>query len=140
MNEKTNNTEGKELERPIFKEANAVLAANQDQYNTLAVNINPELETIPVTAMFILTPDQLKEVEENGGAFYITQLTFGNNYHPIAVDTQKPETLSKLTKDEIMAFHKQRLLDQKRAEVAQLEKDLGVSDEQPKTPLKKVED
>jgi len=91
--------------KKVFLESNMRLAENQDEYNTLEINVNPALPEVPMTAQFVFSPDQLKRIASNGGKFYVTQWTFGNNYAPIAIELEKPATLSKLDEKGLRLFY-----------------------------------
>jgi len=134
MDQKTNNKKSKEI---IFEEANAVLAENQQDFNPLPVNINPELPEVPFTAMFVLTPEQLEMIKANEGRLYITQCTYGNAFHAISVDINKPQSMSTMNKAELMAHFKKMQLAQKELELEQLRNEIKQNDAAKKKGSKK---
>lgn len=73
-----------------FPEQTHVLAKDQPQYTPLPVHINTNDESVPMTACFQLSPEELAEVNANGGKFFFTQLTFGNAFQPIRMSVSNP--------------------------------------------------
>ena len=70
-----------------FPEANAVLAANQDEYEPLAIHRDSQG---CVTCCFRLGPAELEEIARTK-TLWVQTLTFGRSFQPIALSTQKPE-------------------------------------------------
>lgn len=72
-----------------FPEQTLVLAKDQPEYIPLPVHIDPDDTMFPVTACFKLNEQELKEVAETG-MLWLTQCTFGRNFHPVRISTAKP--------------------------------------------------
>lgn len=72
-----------------FPEANAVLAANQDEYEPLPVR---RFEDGRVAMCFRLSPAELEEIARTK-TLWVQQLTFGQAFQPIALSTQRPADL-----------------------------------------------
>lgn len=75
-----------------FPEANAVLAANQDDYEPLPVHRFPDDPQGRVAMCFRLSPAELEEIARTK-TLWIQQLTFGQAFQPIALSTQRPGDL-----------------------------------------------
>lgn len=73
-----------------FKEVNLRIAENQPQYETLPVHFDSKDESYPVTMCFQLDEQEQKQVLETG-EIWLTVLTFGKSFHPIAMSCLKPE-------------------------------------------------
>lgn len=69
-----------------FPEVNLVLGYAQDQYEPLPVHSSNGR----MTFCCALSPAELEEIQRTG-RLWITQLTFGAPFQPIALSTQKPE-------------------------------------------------
>ena len=74
-----------------FPEANAVLAASQDEYEPLPIHrfAGPDGR---VAMCFRLSPAELDEIARTR-TLWIQQLTFGQPFQPIALSTQRPDDL-----------------------------------------------
>lgn len=75
-----------------FEKANANLGEGQDEYITLPAFIDFEDPATPITVGFKLTDEERKQVAETG-EIWISQLTFRNPFHPIAMSVIKPDKL-----------------------------------------------
>jgi hypothetical protein len=75
-----------------FKEVNLRIAEGQPQYETLPVFLDKQDTTFPVTMCFELNEAERKQVEETG-EIWLTVLTFGNPFHPIAMSCLKPDKI-----------------------------------------------
>lgn len=69
-----------------FPEANSTLAANQDEYEPLAIHRSA---AGIVTCCFRLGPAELEEIARTK-TLWVQQLTFNRPFQPIAMSTQKP--------------------------------------------------
>lgn len=76
-----------------FKEVNIRIAENQEEYQTLPVFADTTDPAVPVTMCFELDDEERKQVAETGHV-WLTVLTFGQHFHPIAMSCLKPESLS----------------------------------------------
>jgi hypothetical protein len=74
-----------------FPESNAVLAFNQDEYEPLPLHRfeGPEGR---VAMCFRLSPAEIEEIFRTK-TLWVQQLTFGRNFQPIALSTQRPDDL-----------------------------------------------
>lgn len=75
-----------------FPEANAVLAASQDEYEPLPIHRFKDDPQGRVAMCFRLSPAELEEIARTR-TLWIQQLTFGQPFQPIALSTQKPTEL-----------------------------------------------
>lgn len=91
--------------KKLFSKANMILAESQEEYTALEVNYNPVLPEKPMTAQFMFSPEQLEYLQKNKGVFYVTQLTFGNNYAPISIDLDEPATLCELDEKGLQLYN-----------------------------------
>ena len=74
--------------KPIeFPEVNIRLAEDQPEYETLPVAVLPGNEGNMV-ACLELTDEELEEIIKTK-KIWVSQLTFGNNYHPILISPHK---------------------------------------------------
>lgn len=72
-----------------FSQANVVLAKDQPEYVPLPVFMNRYDQTVPMTACFELSDEELGEIILTK-RLWLTQLTFGRSYSPIELSTQNP--------------------------------------------------
>lgn len=72
-----------------FPEATHTLAMDQDEYEPIAVHVGPA-PTVAMTACFRLDENEIREIVETR-SLWITTLTFGSRFQPIALSTRKPE-------------------------------------------------
>jgi len=75
-----------------FPEANAVLGANQDEYEPLPIHRFKDDPQGRVAMCFRLSPAELEEIARTK-MLWIQQLTFGAPFQPIALSTQRPDDL-----------------------------------------------
>lgn len=74
-----------------FPEANVLLAMDQDEYEPLAIH-RFEGKEGRVAMCFRLSPAEIRELVQTK-TLWVQQLTFGRNFQPIALSTQRPEDL-----------------------------------------------
>jgi hypothetical protein len=72
-----------------FHETNIALAKDQEQYNTLHVNVDTTVSERPVTAKFELTEEEIQTIIANKCLWY-TQWTFGDLFHPMSIQVDCP--------------------------------------------------
>lgn len=71
-----------------FPESNAVLGAGQDEYEPLPAHRFPDAQgTIAFCCR--LSDEEIGEIRRTR-TLWLTQMTFGNNFQPIALSTRKP--------------------------------------------------
>jgi len=71
-----------------FPEANAILAANQDEYEPIYVHRDDGPEGI-VTCAFKLSPGELTEIATTK-TIWLQLLTFGHPFQPVRLSTKRP--------------------------------------------------
>lgn len=72
-----------------FPQANIALAKDQPEYETLHVHADINDPTLPMTACFELSPEEVMEIYRTGKIWF-TQLTFGKPFQPIRMSTSNP--------------------------------------------------
>lgn len=72
-----------------FPQANLVLGMGQDQYEPLPVHVAPNDPRGQVVFCMRLSPAELEEIARTG-TLWISQLTFGQTFQPIALETRSP--------------------------------------------------
>lgn len=83
---------------------NQPLAENQEEYNTLFINLNTEDQMCPATACFELTLDEIEQITKTGKIYY-QQCLFtklfrneageivkvpANHFHPMSIHVTNP--------------------------------------------------
>ena len=76
-----------------FNEVNLRIGENQPEYITLPVMADFEDTSKPVTMCFQLTADEIAQVHSTG-RIWLTLLTFGAGFPPIATSCLKPENVT----------------------------------------------
>jgi hypothetical protein len=76
-----------------FPEANAVLARTQDEYEPMAVHWFGDKEG-RIACCFRLSDAEIEEIVRTR-TLWVQQLTFGRNFQPIGLSTQKPHEFGK---------------------------------------------
>lgn len=71
-----------------FPQSNLILGAGQSEYEPIYAHKGPGPQ-VPIVTPFRLGPDELEEIARTG-TIWITQLTFGDKFHPIALSTRDP--------------------------------------------------
>jgi hypothetical protein len=74
-----------------FPEANATIAAQQEEYEPIAAYI---FKNGRVVCCFRLSDQEIADIVKTR-TLWLQQLTFGNAFHPIALSTQRPDDLPK---------------------------------------------
>lgn len=89
---------------------NQPLAENQEEYNTLHINLNTEDPYCPATVFFQFSPEELSILNANEGKFYYQQCLFrteeriemegtpeevvvyvpANQFHPMSIQVTNP--------------------------------------------------
>lgn len=72
-----------------FPEQTAILGQDQPEYEPLPVHRGPR-PWVKTTMCFRLSPAELEEIARTR-TLWISQLTFGDRFQPVALSTQKPE-------------------------------------------------
>lgn len=99
-----------------FEKSNLTLAEDQqDIYQKLPVNLNPEDPEKPMCFCVQLSPVDMGRLKQNDGKLYLNQLTFGKPFQPIAIDFDPPATLSDLSKEEVIALLVKQKIEEKAA-------------------------
>lgn len=73
-----------------FKGVNLRIAENQEEYQTLPVFVDTTDPAVPVTMCFELDDEERQQVAETGHV-WLTVLTFGQHFHPIAMSCLKSD-------------------------------------------------
>lgn len=76
------------MEAIEFPEQTLVLAKDQPEYTPLPVHISDD-NTKAMTCCMKLSPEELEEMNRTG-VLWLTQLTFGQHFHPIRMSTINP--------------------------------------------------
>lgn len=75
-----------------FKTRNVLLGKDQEEYETLPAHYD-ELEGV-FTTYFKLSPQELLEIQKNGGVIEFKQLSFGRTFHPIMLQVPTAEAVN----------------------------------------------
>jgi hypothetical protein len=75
-----------------FPEANLILGRDQDEYEPLPVHTYGDAQGRMVMC-FRLSPAELEELTRTR-TLWVQQLTFGRNFAPLALSTQRPADLA----------------------------------------------
>lgn len=78
-----------------FPEVNIRIAENQEEYETLPVNAQPDPESNGyfqrVTMCFELDEEEKRQVAETGKIWHTVLVPPQTGFHPVAMSTLKPE-------------------------------------------------
>lgn len=77
--------------KPIeFEQSTHTLAENQPEYLPLPVHVDTTQPEVPITSCWQLTPEEIAQLQANGGRIYVTELTFGHRFMPLLVSLAPP--------------------------------------------------
>lgn len=74
-----------------FKTRNVLLGESQEEFQTLPAHYD-KVEGV-FTTYFQLSPQELLEIQRNGGIIEFKQLTYGSNFNPIMLQVPTAENV-----------------------------------------------